>query len=933
MPASTSGFGGFGGAATAAPTLNTGGLFGAQQQPKPATGFGFGAQPAATTGGMGLFGAAPTTAGAGMFGQQPQQNLQQQQQGQTGFGAPAGNLFGGGFGQANKPVTGGFGFGQPAQAQTSQPGTSLFGAPATAPTAGFGAPGGLFGAPAVTSQAPTMGLFGAPPTLSGMGQPGGMFGGQQQLQQQPGMLGFGAPAAQMGGSSLFGSKPANLGGASNFAFPSVSLGGMNPAATAAPSMSLFGGATQSVAPTGSMFGATFQPGNTGSLFGMQPPVNSLGTPSSGLVASIDKTPYGTLPVFEGTKISASEPTATPSKDKKRPSTGYMSTYRVTPRTTTTLPLRGFYSSQSASKERDVKSFDTKIEDELLTSLSTRKSAKTLEIRPSNTVVSFRVDANGSGLSSRGRLSSSSALSPAATPFNTDSLSFSATPRSSAKVFGSADKRKSVTFATDIRYAGEGDDIADTTFEEADSWAPTTPSHSGGNANVLTALSSSSIFVNSVKSTPPLNFATPQKTTRLSGSGSAGKSGHRKVRATSTEYYIEPEVDALMSMEDEELRAVENFTVGLAEFGQVKFCQPVDLLAVGATLNPSNPRDGIREIPVGIVTFEPRTVAVYPDEASKAPEGTGLNVPAEIQLVDCWPMDKSTKAKIREPAHPIFVKHVEKLKRMKDTEFVGFDTASGVWTFRVQHFSRYGLVDDDSDDEGESTVVPMKDYDFERKGVAELLRARRRMGKKDVIITEQELTIEEMDSALSVTGSETLESLLQDGILEALEYSETGGDEDRGYEGQDVLEEESMGEKFIIEEHLKLENEMADVDFPVVQPSGVLSPKRPAVADYEANGAVLMETHRDFREGFDHSESMNHDENEFKAVFKKPTKYFRINRVPFNRTHSATGKTRSGNLATDAGVMLGRSFRVGWAPNGTLLSVGSILQSENDLKMR
>jgi len=39
-------------------------------------------------------------------------------------------------------------------------------------------------------------------------------------------------------------------------------------------------------------------------------------------------------------------------------------------------------------------------------------------------------------------------------------------------------------------------------------------------------------------------------------------------------------------------------------------------------------------------------------------------------------------------------------------------------------------------------------------------------------------------------------------------------------------------------------------------------------------------------------------------------------------------TRKGNLLADAGLMMGRSFRVGWGPNGTLAVCGAICSFKN-----
>ena len=168
--------------------------------PAPAAG-GFGA-PAAPGG----FGAAPAAGGfgapaAGGFGKAPAAGGFGAPAPAAGFGAPAA----GGFGKA--PAAGGFGAPAPAAGGFGAPAAGGFGAPAAggfgaAPAAGgFGAPAaGGFGAPAAGGfgKAPVAGGFGAPAPATGFGA-------------APAAGGFGAPAA--GG---FGAAPAGVN--NNLAF-------------------------------------------------------------------------------------------------------------------------------------------------------------------------------------------------------------------------------------------------------------------------------------------------------------------------------------------------------------------------------------------------------------------------------------------------------------------------------------------------------------------------------------------------------------------------------------------------------------------------------------------------------------------------------------------------------------------------------------------
>jgi hypothetical protein len=68
------------------------------------------------------------------------------------------------------------------------------------------------------------------------------------------------------------------------------------------------------------------------------------------------------------------------------------------------------------------------------------------------------------------------------------------------------------------------------------------------------------------------------------------------------------------------------------------------------------------------------------------------------LSGCWPKDKSTGQIIDNESDPRFDRHVNKLRGMQDTTFLGFEVVTGTWKFRVEHFSRYGLLDDSDEDE-------------------------------------------------------------------------------------------------------------------------------------------------------------------------------------------------------------------------------------------
>ena len=158
-----------------------------------------------------------------------------------------------------------------------------------------------------------------------------------------------------------------------------------------------------------------------------------------------------------------------------------------------------------------------------------------------------------------------------------------------------------------------------------------------------------------------------------------------------EYWTKPSIAELSKMPFPDLQNLKHFTCGRVGYGEIKFLQPVDLTTCRS----------IHNIEGKIITFEDRECTVYPVESEKPARGEGLNVPAEIKLFGCWPVDKATREPIRDEKHPKFAAHLRKLKSIPETHFISYGPGKGEWVFEVQHFSRYGLNDDDDDDDEEA----------------------------------------------------------------------------------------------------------------------------------------------------------------------------------------------------------------------------------------
>lgn len=151
------------------------------------------------------------------------------------------------------------------------------------------------------------------------------------------------------------------------------------------------------------------------------------------------------------------------------------------------------------------------------------------------------------------------------------------------------------------------------------------------------------------------------------------------------YWMKPTRAEMKKMPQAQLKHFSGFEVGRHGAGQVTFDEPVDLTTV--------PFD---DLFVTIVEIHARSVTVYPDASTKPPPGKGLNVPSTITIENSWPRAKGKPAAVK--SGPLFDKHLERLMNITGTQFISYDADSGFWTFKVPHYTRYGLDDYDDDED-------------------------------------------------------------------------------------------------------------------------------------------------------------------------------------------------------------------------------------------
>ncbi|KHJ93989.1 nucleoporin autopeptidase [Oesophagostomum dentatum] len=165
-----------------------------------------------------------------------------------------------------------------------------------------------------------------------------------------------------------------------------------------------------------------------------------------------------------------------------------------------------------------------------------------------------------------------------------------------------------------------------------------------------------------------------------------------VRLVSPDYFTEPTINAMKEMVVNGKVVLNNgLTVGRATYGSVFWPGRIELENV--TLDE-------------LVVFRHKEVTVYPDESIKPPLGEGLNRPAEVTLERVWYVDRATKEEIRDPLKLIDVgwrDRLEKITARMGATFKDYRPSTGSWVFRVEHFSKYGVPDDD--DEGDVATVP------------------------------------------------------------------------------------------------------------------------------------------------------------------------------------------------------------------------------------
>lgn len=625
----------------------------------------------------GLFG---NTSGGGFLGQNSQNQSLGGLFGSSGSSAPNST--------ANQASTGGL-FGN-SNANTNSGSTGLFGNTANKPPATT--TGGLFGNSNTTGNAPgnsTTGLFGAGNTNTSSAPSGGLFGNNNTTNSSGGLFGSSnaGPNANASSGGLFGAKPASgglfggstapttgglFGGNSTSAAPQTSGGGLF-SQLASSTGGLFGSSAQTKPSTG-LFGQTSNSGtsNTGGLFGNSS--TTANRPTGGLFGQQANTSFAGGAATAANSSSNTNPYA---------SDLILSTIN---RTEGVMPLSitgALFARNEPSKSKNPEAPKSQQPKSSLLN----KLAQTFNIF--RTTVDFQ--SRDTGISKLKGIFTQLNFVKSDPVINKTKYSVSK-PRHTSNAFiillanQGADVKRLVIKSKPLKFhLINADKVFNAKRKRVLALALQATSH----FNTLTDDEDDDVEQGLLTENVEKQVAedVPLKTTQPDLVEEVESETEENIDG----YWCSPTINELRKFTPAELAYVDNFIVGRYNVGQIAYNYPVDLFGLFSRCD----QDGLSvadELFGKIVKMRERVVQVYDfdDELNspKPPIGFELNVPATITI--------KTPPKRNVSKHD----HIKRLQNMTGMEFVTFDPLTDNWTFKVKHFSVWGLIDDSEVEEEE-----------------------------------------------------------------------------------------------------------------------------------------------------------------------------------------------------------------------------------------
>ncbi|XP_006894942.2 nuclear pore complex protein NUP96 [Amborella trichopoda] len=380
-----------------------------------------------------------------------------------------------------------------------------------------------------------------------------------------------------------------------------------------------------------------------------------------------------------------------------------------------------------------------------------------------------------------------------------------------------------------------------------------------------------------------------------------------------DYYTVPSLSELAARECVDsgyCQRVQDFTVGRLGYGVVKFLGETD----------------VRWLKLDqVIQFNQQEVVVYEDGYGKPLIGMGLNKAAEVTLVL---KVKVGKDEVIGGQNNLELEKLRmKLKGVNERQgarFISYDPSSHQWKFLVPHFSRFGL-----DAEDDIDMVPIDNNNQQELGpiVKEV--------SQDVN-EEDEMRMDVSPSA-GPSGSALVHSLPAHLGLDPLKMQEMrmlmfqNGEENEDENGSLVHKTRSSrkegadggvhGSVLQLSAKKSSHNVSPNNTSSNSSPFKILSPLSPSLPNKQALLDYISK-----------SGSASPPRNILMIGQNKgtPTKTTKVKGFKLDPKHETPIGTRS-NIIADAGLFMGRSFRVGWGPNGLLVHSGTPICDVNASK--
>ncbi|RKP32056.1 hypothetical protein METBISCDRAFT_12798 [Metschnikowia bicuspidata] len=599
----------------------------------------------------------PQQSALGLFGASTAPSLGPRSTSAADLGSAGGFSFG-----AKKPASGSAGplaetsgdtTGSTAPASAS---SGLFGYSSTghffASTSGTTATqGGFFGNS--TTAAPASVLFGA--KNASAAQPSGLFGSSNQGTSLFGSAGSGATATV----NAAGTAPGN-------ASTSLFGGPTSSSATPASNGGLFGSTASNPSAAGGLFGAASKP--AAGLFG-----NSI-TPSTGLFGGMaGSAPLTALLFGQGANVSTSANTTAADPYKAAPVISDIAAPEYTmPQSITAVLFKNEPANERLTSQTD---------------LCAQPKKSSLLGRLAQTFNVFRAPstAKTAGVSSfKGIFTQQNYINDVrASDTRAGTRKRVASPHLQLDNRNIGDVRKLVIKSTPLQFhlidadrvlSAKRRRVAKPLTAHAYARNVLTDDESDGDAPPLLAAADAS------QNTAPKDPSTPDTAAR----NTREIARHAEVAEDPSGYFCSPSFGALSAYSVEQLSSVDNFIIGRKGHGQIAYSFPVDLRPLFERCGGYAAR--VRDALFGrIIKIDNAVVRAYDDpDADAPPMGCELNLPATITLVAPPRRGCSVDA------------HIKRLQNITGMDFVTYDPILHHWTFRVKHFSVWGLIDDGDD---------------------------------------------------------------------------------------------------------------------------------------------------------------------------------------------------------------------------------------------